>query len=385
MPMIVADVRRDRRRQRSNHPLNTTPENQDGAWTSHARGDCLLSAKTLPGIHSLIPLIVALSILAGCGPTSSTDQPRADIKISVVNAPKDIVTVGAQFLAKALVTESGGRFAPKVYHSGVLSGGKGEAEIEMCQQGSIEIHITSTAYLANLVPKTSVVSLPFLFRDMEQVAALVKSRSWALDSINLELNQKGLHVIAWWPRGFRQLTNSKQPVRRIEDLRGLKLRVMNNPLYADNIKAMQAHPVPMAWGEVYNGLQLKTIDGQENAEDVIYSSKLFEAQQYMTIWDYSVDLEVVLVNLAWWKSLSAGERKLIEDAAKASIDFEEKLLRNNTLELRDKIAGEGMEIHYLTPENKAIFREAVTPVWEKYEKIFGKSFLDAFLTELEKY
>lgn len=381
--MTIRSVQTDLRR--GIHSLKLIPEKKLPALAASVCRLPARAAKTLQGPFYLCPLIVALAILNGCGSTSSTDQPRTDIKISAVNAPGDIVTVGAQFIAKELMEKSQGRFKPRVYHSGVLSGGKGEAEIEMCQQGSIEIHITSTAYLANLVPKTSVVSLPFLFRDTDQVAALVKSRSPVLDSINLELNRKGLHVIAWWPRGFRQLTNSRQPVRGIQDLRGLKLRVMNNPLYADNIKAMSASPVPMAWGEVYNGLQLKTIDGQENAEDVIYNSRLYEAQKYMTIWDYSVDLEVVLVNLAWWERLSMEERKVIREVAEASIDFETKLLRGNTAELRRKIAAEGMEIHYLSAEEKAIFRKAVTPVWTKYEQIFGKSFLDAFLVELGKY
>jgi tripartite ATP-independent transporter DctP family solute receptor len=308
-----------------------------------------------------------------------------DVKISVVNAPGDIVTVGAEYLATEIRDKSENRIEPKVYHSGVLSGGKGEAEIEMCQQGSIEIHITSTAYLANLVPKTSVVSLPFLFRDIDQVAAFTKSRSTSLSSISSELNEKNLHIIAWWPRGFRQLTNNKLRVQNIEDLRGLKLRVMNNPLYADNMKAMSANPVPMAWGEVYNGLQLGTIDGQENAEDVIYSSRLFEAQKFMTIWDYSIDFEVVLVNLEWWKQLPDEHRNLIQQVADASVTFEEELLRQNTALLRKKIAEEGVEIYYLTAADKARFREAVKPVWDKYEKIFGKPFLDAFLAEVEKY
>ena len=195
-------------------------------------------------------LIVSSVLIIRCGTSSTADKQGMDIKISVVNAPGDIVTVGAEYLAKEIQRKSGNRIQPKVYHSGVLSGGKGEAEIEMCQQGTIEMHITSTAYLANLVPKTSVVSLPFLFRDIDQVAAFTKSRSIALDSINSELNEKNLQIIAWWPRGFRQLTNNKLPVRNIQDLQGLKLRVMNNPLYADNMKAMSASPVPMAWGEV---------------------------------------------------------------------------------------------------------------------------------------
>jgi tripartite ATP-independent transporter DctP family solute receptor len=320
-------------------------------------------------------------LLACCGPSRSGQE----VRISVVNPPADIVTIGADYLAKEIRQRSDDKFETKVYHSGVLSGGKGEAEIEMCQQGSIEMHITSTAYLANLVPKASIVSLPFLFRDIDQVVALAKSGSPVLDTINRALNTKRLHIIAWWPRGFRQLTNSKLRVQGIDDIRGLKLRVMNNPLYADNMNAMLANPVPMAWGEVYNALQLKTIDGQENAEDVIYSSRLFEAQKYMTVWDYSVDFEVVLVNLAWWKQLSEEDRSLIQNVAEASVAFEEELLRKNTTLLRKKIEDEGMEIHYLTPEEKGRFREAVTPVWDKYEEIFGKSFLAAFLAELEKY
>jgi tripartite ATP-independent transporter DctP family solute receptor len=307
------------------------------------------------------------------------------IKISIVNPPADIVTVGAQFIADGINKNSDGQLKAKVFHSGVLSGGKGEAEIEMCQQGTIEIHVTSTALLANLVPKTSIISLPFLFRDIEQVIALAKSASPSLDSINKELHTKNLHIIAWWPRGFRQLTNSKIPVRTVGDIKGLKLRVMNNVLYVDNMKAMQANPVPMAWGEVYNGLQLKTIDGQENAEDVIFRSKLFEAQDYMTIWDYSIDFEVVLVNVNWWNGLTNETRMFIQNLADESIALEENLLRKNTKELREKIEQEGMEIYYLTEESKAKFRETVQPVWEEYKLIFGESFMDSFLEELNQY
>ncbi len=160
---------------------------------------------------------------------------------------------------------------------------------------------------------------------------------------------------------------------------------MNNQLYADNIRAMHANPVPMAWGEVYNALQLKTIDGQENAEDVIFTSRLYEAQQFMTIWDYSVDLEVVLVNRDWWKQLNGEDRALIQRIADASVGFEEALLRKNTTLLRAKIKEQGMHVNYLSEADKANFRRAVKPVWEKYERVFGKPFLESFLSELQKY
>ena len=328
-------------------------------------------------------LVVLVYSFSGCTSTDHIKDLRP--KISLVNSPTDILTYGANYLAEEIEKKSEGVIKPKVYHSGVLSGGKGVAEIEMCQQGTIEIHITSTAYLSNLVQKASIVSLPFLFRDIEQVIGLSKSNSKSLQTIDKELNAKNLHIIAWWPRGFRQLTNSKRPVQEFEDIKGMKLRVMNNPLYVDNMSAMGANPVPMAWGEVYNGLQLKTIDGQENAEDVIYSSRLYEAQKYMTIWDYSTDIEVVLVNLAWWNRIPEDHRRIIQNVADASVEYQVGLLKKNTEELRQKIEEEGMEIYHLTMEEKAPFMEAVRPVWEKYEKVFTKPFLDTFLMELEEY
>jgi tripartite ATP-independent transporter DctP family solute receptor len=306
-------------------------------------------------------------------------------KISLVNSPTDILTLGAGYLSREINSVSGGTIQPKVYHSGVLSGGKGSAEIEMCQQGSIEIHITTTAYLANLVPKASIVSLPFLFRDIDQVIGLTGSHSPVLETINRELNDKNLNIIAWWPRGFRQLTNNKRPVRDLDDLKGLKFRVMNNRLFVDNMNIMGANPVPMDWGEVYNSLQLNTIDGQENAEDVIFSSRLYEVQKYMTIWDYSTDVEIVLVNFEWWNNLSHERRKIIQQVADSSIAFEVDLLKKNTTELRQKIDEKGVEIHYLSPEEKGKFRNAVRPVWEKYEKIFTKEYLDSFLKEVGRF
>lgn len=330
-----------------------------------------------------LPGIIILLICISCNQSDKTEI--SNLKISLVNAPSDIVTLGAKFLAEGISKESGGKILPKVYHSGVLSGGKGSAEIELCQQGTIEIHVTTTAYLANLVPKTSIFSLPFLFRDIDQVIALAKSNSPVLKVINTELNAKKLHIIAWWPRGFRQLTNSRRPVRNINDIRDLKFRVMTNQLFVDNMNAMGAHPVPMDWGEVYNALQLKTIDGQENAEDVIYSSKLYEVQQYMTVWDYSTDLEVVMVNFDWWNNLDDDMRNTLQQIADASVDYQAELLQKNTLELRDKISKANMQIYYMKPEDKLNFRKAVIPVWDKYAKLFGPSFTESFLAELDKY
>jgi TRAP-type C4-dicarboxylate transport system substrate-binding protein len=105
----------------------------------------------------------------------------------------------------------------------------------------------------------------------------------------------------------------------------------------------------------------------------------------MTVWDYSTDIEVVLVNLDWWNNLAGNQQILIREVADSSISYQTELLKKNTEELRAKIAEEGMQIYYLTPEEKTTFRKAVKPVWEKYEKMFTTSYLEAFLEEIEKY
>jgi len=324
-------------------------------------------------------LLATLLLTGGCAKKRSNDN---SFKISLVNSPNDIVSKGAHYLADQIKEKSKGAITPKVYPSGILSGGKGQAEIEMCQQGMIEMHLTSSAYLANLVPKISAVSLPFMFESIEQVGKLLKSNSPSLEAINEELSTKKLRIIAWWPRGFRQLTISDRPVKTYEDFQGLKLRVMTNLLYVDIINALGANPVPMAWGEVYNALQLKTIDGQENAEDVIYSSKIYEAQAHMTVWDYSTDLEVVLVNLDWWNSLEPEKKNLIQTEADDSVSNQEEVLKANTKNLRSKLLKEGLKIHIMAEEEKKVFKKATKPVWEKYEEVFTKEYLDAFLLEI---
>jgi TRAP-type C4-dicarboxylate transport system substrate-binding protein len=217
------------------------------------------------------------------------------------------------------------------------------------------------------------------------VIGVVTAGSPVFDKINEELHSKDLHISAWWPRGFRQVTNSRRPVKNLDDLTGLKMRVMNNQLYVDIMNALHANPVPMEWGEVYNGLQLKTIDGQENAEDVIASNKLYEIQNFMTIWDYSIDLEVVLVNLPWWNNLTPDQQNVIQEAATASIIFEAELLKENTAKLRKIIKERGMEIYHLPESEKESFRDIVEPVWQKYQAKFSDSLVSDFLDDLKKY
>lgn len=344
-------------------------------------------------VYYISLLLIFVFIFTACGQTAApkvetkVENPAKPLqfKISLTNAPTDILTLGAQFIEKRVEELSNGTMDPTVHHSGELSGGNGNAEIEMTQQGTIQLHITTNAYLASIEETTSIFSLPFMFSSVDQMIKFVKSDSPVLQKIGQKLEAKNLKVIGWWPRAFRQLTNSKRPVEKLEDVQGLKVRVMNNPLYVDTMTAMKANPVPMAMGEVYNALQLKTIDGQENGETTTYARKLQEVQPYMTVWDYSTDIEIVLVNMQWWNGLTDKQREIIQKAVNESVDYEADLLNKSTEEARKKIADSGVKISVVGKAEKERFREAVQPVWKKYEGVFGKELMDEFIKEAAKY
>ena len=308
------------------------------------------------------------------------------MRISLVNLPGDILVDGAEWMGKKITEYSNGSIAPKVYHSGVLSGTNGQAEIEMTQQGTIQMEITSTAYLDNMVPQISVVSLPFMFKNLDQVIAFTDAKPPVLDQIGKLLEAKNLKIVAWWPRGFRQLTNSKHPVRNLQDLKDMRVRVMTSKIYTDTMNTLGAKPVPMAVGEVYNALQLKTIDAQENSETVIYANKYMEVQKYISIWDYSTDLEVVMVNLPWWNKLTAEQRAVLERVAKESVQFQAGLVKKEVKERREYLTTNGgMSMNIIDDQARAAMKKAVEPVWQNYEKMYGKQFVDDFKATVNKY
>jgi tripartite ATP-independent transporter DctP family solute receptor len=341
--------------------------------------------KSTPRVYFLS---AALLLVLGLGLTARPAQAAAPLpmRISLVNLPGDILVDGAEWMGKKIQDYSNGAITPKVYHSGVLSGTNGQAEIEMTQQGSIQMEITSTAYLDNMCPQISVVSLPFMFKSLDQVIAFTDAKPPVLDQIGKLLESKNLKIIAWWPRGFRQLTNSKQPVRNLQDLRDMRVRVMTSKIYTDTMNVLGAKPVPMAVGEVYNALQLKTIDGQENSETVIFANKYMEVQKYISIWDYSTDLEVVMVNLPWWNKLTQEQRAVLERVAKESVQFQAGLVKKEVNERRDFLTTKGgMSMNVVDQKERDAMKKAVEPVWQNYEKAYGKKFVDDFKAAVNKY
>nr|HPI98623.1 TRAP transporter substrate-binding protein DctP [Synergistales bacterium] len=176
---------------------------------------------------------------------------------------------------------------------------------------------------------------------------------------------------------FRNLTNSKREVKTPDDVKGLKIRLMQNPVYVDSFKALGANAVPMAWTEVLTALQQGTVDGQENPLNVIVAFKLYETQKYLSLTRHAYAPNVIMFSMKTWNKLTPQQQVLVQESAQSAAEHNRKLDNDNAAEWLQFLKDQGMVV---TEPDLPAFREAVKPVYEKYEEKFGKDLIDSILS-----
>ena len=246
--------------------------------------------------------------------------------------------------------------------------------VEGLQLGTIDLVVTSTGPLGGFVPEMSVVDLPFLFRDREHAYKVLDG------PIGKELlaafAAKGIKGLAFWENGFRQITNNVRPIEKPEDLKGIKIRTMENKVHLASFKTFGASPTPMAWSEVYTALQQKTIDAQENPIAIIYFQKLYEVQRYLALTDHVYSPAPLLMSLKTFDALPKDSQKIFKDSAIECATYERSLLRNNEDKQIAELKAKGMQV---TTPNKKPFLDAASPVYKEFEGQFGKETIDKIL------
>lgn len=192
------------------------------------------------------------------------------------------------------------------------------------------------------------------------------------------LESKGIIGLAWWPNGSKHFTNSKRPLKKPEDFKGLKFRTQSGGVLDDQFKALGAGSQTMAFGEVYQALQNKTVDGQENTFNNIDTQKYEEVQKYMTVSYHGRIDYAVLTNTKFWNSLTPEQQKLFTECMKEATEYERKLADELNQKSYEKLKNSGkMEIYVLTDADREAFVKAMQPVYEKYADKIGKDLLEA--------
>jgi TRAP-type transport system periplasmic protein len=293
-----------------------------------------------------------------------------EIKLAHAVNEKDSFHLTAEKFKELTEKYTNGEVKVGLFPNAVL--GDERTLLERMKMGIVDAGVITSGPIINFVPRFGAIDLPFLFRSPEHAYQVLDGPIG--QSLFAEMESQGWKGLAWAERGFRNLTNNKQTVNSPADLKGLKIRVMQNPVYVDSFKALGANAVPMAWTEALTALQQHTIDGQENPLNVIVSFKLDESQKYMTITRHAYAPAPIIMSLATWKKLSAPQQKAVLQAAHEAAVYERNFDNQSEAQWLKDLAAKGMVIS--TPDLKP-FLEAVKPVYEQYNTKYGKDFIQS--------
>jgi tripartite ATP-independent transporter DctP family solute receptor len=300
-----------------------------------------------------------------------------EIKFAHVN-PADVFASGKSaagaVLKNLIEADSSGGVEVKVFPASQL-GGEREL-IEGTKIGTIQMSMVSAA-IAGFYREAQVLDIPYLF-STAPIAWKVMDGWFGKEMAEDCLKKTGMRVLAWGETGFRNFTNSTRPIKSPADMKGLKLRVMESPVYVNMVKALGAAPTPITWAETYTALQQKVVDGQENPVAVIVFAKLYEVQKYMILDGHSYGIDFLLINDKFYQSLPADLQRIIVDAAQKAgawnRDYAEKL----EVELVGKLKEKGMQVNEVDQEP---FRKLMVSVWDDFTNKTpeAKKYLDQIL------
>ena len=269
-------------------------------------------------------------------------------------------TVAMDKFAELLAEKSGGKITLKMFHSGVL--GSQPDAIEQVRIGGLAIGNFNLGPIGPMVAEANVVSLPFVFKDMGHMHRALDGA--AGDQISAGMAKKGLVALAWYDSGARSFYNSKKPIMKPEDVKGLKVRVMNNELYSGMISALGGNPSPMAFSEVYQSLKTGVVDGAENNWPSYESTGHFEVAGYYSLSQHLIIPECVCINADVYNALSADDQKMVKAAARESANLQRDLWEKRAVASREKVMAGGVKFNDIP--DKSAFMDAMKPVHEKY-------------------
>jgi tripartite ATP-independent transporter DctP family solute receptor len=326
-------------------------------------------------LYALLIVLVAVAFTLFVPLFSAAADYKAEYKLSTVVAKPMPWGIAGERWAELAKEKTGGRINIKVYPGTSLVGGDQTKEYTAIRQGAIDMAIGSTINWSPQVKELNIFSMPFLMPDYKAIDALTRGEV-GKDLFKI-LESKDTVPLAWGENGFRELSNSKKAIRKPDDLKGLKIRVVGSPLFLDTFSALGANPTQMSWADAVPALSSGAVDGQENPLTIFTVAKLHAAanQKNLTIWGYVADPLIFVVNNEVWKSWKPEDQKAVREAAvqaaKENIDAARKGLIPPDDTLIKEVQGMGVNVVRLTDAEKAAFKKATKEVYDKWAKQIG--------------
>jgi TRAP-type transport system periplasmic protein len=353
-------------------------------------------------VFSLL-LGVAIIVVVGVPTASIGDEAKFkdEYKLTLNVAQSFYWGMGATKFADLVKEKTNGKINVKPYYNSTLLKGAQLQSPQMVAKGMIDCAFESTINSSTVIPAMNIFSFPFFINNFENLDKIESGQTGKV--IFIEMEKIGLKPLAWAENGFRQITNSKRPIEKPEDLKGLRVRVVGSPIFIDTFREFGADPVNMNWGDAVTAFQQGVVDGQENPVGVLIPVQIYQYHKYVTFWNYLADPLIIYWNKEQWDAFPEDIKKAIQEAANEAARYEKaiaragldgdkslNILKNEfqyTMEVPDPIKffqEKGMTVSKVSEENLKAFVAAAKPVQEKWIPQVGKDIYDKAVADMAR-
>jgi tripartite ATP-independent transporter DctP family solute receptor len=326
--------------------------------------------------------------MAGCGnggekeaeQTATKEEPeKIVLRYGHCVATTDPIHKAAEYMAEKVKEKTNGQVEIQVFPSGQLGGEK--EQLEGLMAGTHDFFLGTQAPLSNWLPQFMSLDMPYMISSIEQADELLAGDvgTYLMDL----LPTKGLYGLGWGENGFRSFTNNKRPLYLPSDMKGLKIRTMQNKLMMDTFALWGADPTPIAFTEVYTALQQKTVDGQETPVSLIESSKFYEVQKYLSLTNHFYSPFILYGSKTTLDKLPEDVKKIIFEVGLDSMVYQKKVVRESNASAVEKMKKQGIEVNEVSPDQIKVWAESSKPIYDQYKSVMGEEIYNKVMDALK--
>jgi TRAP-type transport system periplasmic protein len=324
--------------------------------------------------------IAAAVAVVACGLVSAQDIKERSFKFALAGPDTHPAAAGMKKFVESVAAKSGGKMKVTLFYNSSLGGD--QAVVSSIKGGTVDMSVMNSGILASEAKELAIFDFPFLFANEKESDAIVDGPVG--QKLHKLLEDKGIIGLSYWELGYRQMTNGKRALNKVEDIAGLKLRVIPNPINVAWVKALGANPTPMPFPEVYGGLEQGAIDGQENPIGVIAANKFWEVQKHIALTNHQYNPQSVIFSKKVWDTLSAAEKKILDDSADEAAKGQREAARAAVAANLELLKKNGMTVTVFPPAEVAKLREKMKPVIAQFSANVGEATVNEMMAELAK-
>ena len=325
----------------------------------------------------LVCLLAVAAVACSAITARAGEKHIKHLTITLALADNSALAEAGFMFCELIEKRTNGRYTAEAFPNSILAGGNQATAIEMVQKGSIDMGLPGNLVCSNYIPELLAICLPWLWKDYAAVDATLDVKSKVGQYLIKAAEGKNLYLLGFMENGYRELSNNVRPVRSPDDMSGLKLRIVGNTMLLDVFNALGANPTDFNFNELYTGLQQGAVDGQENpVTNVFVPSKYYEVQKYLTVWKYMYEPMPAIINLKLWQSMSAEDRKILQECMDEAIAYQRKISRERLAADTDFVKDYGVEVVELTDAEIEAFKVKAMPAIEKHKKNYDPVFIE---------